>query len=154
MTLLHRVSTSILLPNAISYASPLAMPYQLTAAQLELQAARKAAKLAKAEASKLAPAAAKQQTLSPEEIEKRRFLRRDWISTGSSSAAGSRRAKIITWNVGRRKCKAAFLFADSSSSRRRSCVSDASFVDQRSLIHQGESCFRARTACDGATGSL
>jgi len=76
-----------------------AMPYQLTAAQLELQAARKAAKLAKAEASKLAPAAGTQQTLSPEEIEKRRFLRRAWISTPSSSSAGSRRAKIITWNV-------------------------------------------------------
>ena len=69
------------------------MPYQLTAAQLELQAARKAAKLAGA-----ATRAAAVPKLSPAELERRRILKREWVTIRQSTA--KRRVRVVTWNVG------------------------------------------------------
>ncbi|KAK1925416.1 Endonuclease/exonuclease/phosphatase [Papiliotrema laurentii] len=85
------------------------MSIQLTPAQLEKQAARRAAKEAKA-AEAAAQAASGQpvsvvnnQKLSPEEIERRKVLRREWVpvtTTGSALAVrGDRRARIVTWNL-------------------------------------------------------
>jgi len=74
------------------------MSIQLTAAQLEKQAARRAAKLAKAEGN-LTAAARPAPKLSAEEIERRRFLRREWLELQPSSDKGNRRARIVSWNV-------------------------------------------------------
>lgn len=72
------------------------MPHQLTPAQLELQAARRAAKEAKAALIAANPKAA----LTAEEVESRRFLKREWIDNPSAgSSKGSNKAKIVTWNV-------------------------------------------------------
>ena len=73
------------------------MPHQLTPAQLELQAARRAAKLAKAAARR--PTSPK---LSPEDLERRRFLRREWVEVRrekGTEGSGQRSVKIVTWNV-------------------------------------------------------
>ncbi|WWD17612.1 hypothetical protein CI109_102053 [Kwoniella shandongensis] len=77
----------------------MAPPLTLTPEQIAKAAERKAAKLAK-------KAAKADGTLerTPEqrlEEERRRFLKRDWISVGSGSGDddGSRRVRIITWNI-------------------------------------------------------
>ena len=75
------------------------MSIQLTAAQLEKQAARRAAKLVQAE-NGLTAAARPAPKLSPEEIERRRFLKREWLDLpGTNSAQVTRKAKIVSWNV-------------------------------------------------------
>jgi hypothetical protein len=79
-------------------------PHTLTAAQLALQAERKAAKEAKKAAAK---ALAKEQGTAPvviSEAERTKFLNREWVnlnrSKGQAEEDASRRVRLTTWNVG------------------------------------------------------
>lgn len=96
-----RMTRRSLLISTLTLYLPLIMaPYQLTPAQLEKQAARQAAKLAKAEGR--IPNTPK---LSPEELERRRFLKREWLNVRSSNPSSSspssseRKVRILSWNV-------------------------------------------------------
>lgn len=85
-------------------------PFQLTPAQLALQAERKALKEAKKAAVKAQAGNGAVGVEGPgsEQDDKSRFLRREWVRCGSDSASasasesgsGSRRTtRIVTWNV-------------------------------------------------------
>jgi hypothetical protein len=76
--------------------------HQLTPAQLQLQAERKAAKQAKAAliADGKVPAVIR----SKEEVEKRRVLSREWIDVDTPGGSNqrnqaTRRSRVVSWNV-------------------------------------------------------
>lgn len=122
------------------------MSIQLTAAQLEKQAARRAAKLAKAENGLTAARPAPK--LSPEEVERRRFLRRDWVSLpGAKQDQGRGRAKIVSWNVSLSSRRRNVPCADYSSWPRRLFVSNYKLAMKRGLtvgreLFPGSDCLR------------
>ncbi|WWC66121.1 uncharacterized protein I206_100021 [Kwoniella pini CBS 10737] len=72
-------------------------PPFLTPEQIAKAAERKAAKMAKKKA--LAEGKVELNDDLKSEIERKRFLKRDWVSVGSSSDRKEGNVKIVTWNV-------------------------------------------------------
>ncbi|WWC58882.1 uncharacterized protein I303_101427 [Kwoniella dejecticola CBS 10117] len=72
-------------------------PPNLTPEQIAKAAERKAAKLAKKKS--LADGKSELSDEQKMEIERRRFLKRDWVSVGANEGSGKERVKIVTWNI-------------------------------------------------------
>lgn len=80
------------------------MPIQLTPGQLELQASRKAAKIARRRVnpnpdSSSGPGSSSTSNSNPIEEDQYRCLRREWVRVHELELTGTRKSKIVTWNV-------------------------------------------------------
>ncbi|WWC86536.1 uncharacterized protein L201_001413 [Kwoniella dendrophila CBS 6074] len=119
-------------------------PPNLTPEQIAKAADRKAAKLAKKQAKSEQGGSTESNDQQKLEIERKKFLKRDWISVNSNSVKGKAKAKLITWNVLAQTLVRRELFPGSD------CLkwSDRKFMLLAELEHHSQSDIICLQECD------